>query len=130
MWLELHHITFVLTHISQMNNFLQHLSELARQQQYDEILYKMLDENPIETDVDRLKKTKHEKIPEMDSSDIKILAKANAEIELLGFCSFIFAESKILMPSNPEMGVCLWKQQNFTFNSIKAAEHFIHKPQV
>lgn len=50
------------------------------------------------------------------------------QIECLGFCAYVLAESKILLPSVPEMGTVLWKQKIYGFYSIDSAEFFIAKP--
>lgn len=55
-WLMLHDLSFVLSQQSQINNYLQHLSELCRQQQFDDIVHKLLGENQVETDHTRLQK--------------------------------------------------------------------------
>lgn len=55
-WMMLHNLSFILSHQSQINNYMQHLSELCQQQQYDAIVYKLLGEHPVQTDHDRLNK--------------------------------------------------------------------------
>jgi hypothetical protein len=49
-WMKLHDLSFVLSQLSQISNYLQHLSELGRQHQFDEIVHKLLGENQVETD--------------------------------------------------------------------------------
>jgi hypothetical protein len=66
-WLLLHDLSYVLSQQSQINNYLQHLSELCRQHQFDEIVTKMLGENPVETDHMRVQKRKHFKLLEATS---------------------------------------------------------------
>jgi hypothetical protein len=48
----------------------------------------------------------------------------------LGFCTYVLAESKILLPSVPEMGTILWNQKVYGFYSIQAAQLFIAKPKM
>lgn len=61
-WLALHTLSYVLSQQSQINNYLQHLSELCRQQQFDEVVHKLLGENSVETDHTRLQKRRHLKL--------------------------------------------------------------------
>lgn len=125
-WLRLHDISFVLSHINQINNFLQHLSELCKQQQYDDIVYKLLGESTVESDYNRLNKTKLLKIDNAHHQSAVSYATSNKnDLEYLGFCSLVLAESKILLPSNPEMGVCIWDLKNFAFSSPQAADIFL-----
>jgi hypothetical protein len=63
---------------------------------------------------------------EFDS--IAIFPNQSPQIEYLGFCTFVLAESGILLPSVPEMGTVLWNQKMFGFHSIEAAKHFTSKP--
>lgn len=58
-WMMLHSLSFVLSQQSQINNYLQHLSELCRQQQFDDIVQKLLGENQVKTDHTRLQKRRH-----------------------------------------------------------------------
>jgi hypothetical protein len=67
-WMALHHLSYVLSQQSQINSYLQHLSELCRQQQFDEIVHKLLGENQVETDHTRLQKRCHLKLSEATSS--------------------------------------------------------------
>lgn len=67
-WMALHHLSYVLSQQSQINSYLQHLSELCRQQQFDEIVHKLLGENQVETDHTRLQKRRHLKLSEATSS--------------------------------------------------------------
>ncbi|CAO1383045.1 unnamed protein product [Diamesa serratosioi] len=136
-WMMLHNLSFILSHQSQINNYMQHLSQLCQQQQYDAIVYKLLAEHPVQTDHDRLNKNQQSNKPQSKlqlncfSSNLSIVQppQSNTEIEYLGFCSFILAESKILIPSIPEMGVVLWQNKKlFAFYSLEAAELFIAKP--
>lgn len=61
-WMALHNLSYVLSQQSQINNYLQHLSELCRQQQYDDIVHKLLGESQIETDHTRVSKRHHLKL--------------------------------------------------------------------
>lgn len=61
-WMALHNLSYVLSQQSQINSYLQHLSELCRQQQFDEIVHKLLGENSVETDHTRLQKRQHLKL--------------------------------------------------------------------
>lgn len=76
----------MLSQLSQINNYLQHLSELCRQQQFDDIVQKLLGENQVETDRTRLKKRRHLKLPEATSfasaSNISIVQppESNSEV--------------------------------------------------
>lgn len=58
-WMTLHDLSHVLSQQSQMNNYLQHLSELCRQQQFDDVVHKLLGESQVETDLTRLQKRRH-----------------------------------------------------------------------
>lgn len=128
-WVELHNISYVLSHINQINNYLQHLSETCKQQQYDDIVYKMLGESPVESDYNRLNKTKHLRIKSPNThAIISYSSSVKNDLEYLGFCSFVLAESKILLPSNPEMGVCIWDLKNYAFSSLQAASIFLKSP--
>jgi hypothetical protein len=42
----------------------------------------------------------------------------------------VLAESKILLPSVPEMGTVVWNQKIYGFYSIEAAKLFITKPKL
>jgi hypothetical protein len=66
-WMKLHDLSFVLSQLSQINNYLQHLSELCRQHQFDEIVHKLLGENQVETDHTRLQKRRTLKLQESTS---------------------------------------------------------------
>jgi hypothetical protein len=66
-WMKLHDLSFVLSQLSQINNYLQHLSELGRQHQFDEIVHKLLGENQVETDHTRLQKRRTLKLQESTS---------------------------------------------------------------
>jgi hypothetical protein len=61
-WMTLHNLSYVLSQQTLINNYLQHLSELCRQQQFDEVVHKLLGENPVETDHTRLLKRRHLKL--------------------------------------------------------------------
>lgn len=128
-WLELHNISYALSHLNQINNFMQHLSEICKQQQYDDIVYKLLGDRLVESDYNRLNKTKNLRI---DSSNynamISTSAAAKNDLEYLGFCSLVLAECKIMLPSNPEMGVFMWDLKNYAFSSLDAAEIFFSNP--
>jgi hypothetical protein len=41
----------------------------------------------------------------------------------------VLAESRILLPSVPEMGTVQWNQKIYGFYSIEAAEFFMAKPE-
>ncbi|CAO1390286.1 unnamed protein product [Diamesa tonsa] len=129
-WMMLHNLSFILSHQSQINNYMQHLSELCQQQQYDAIVYKLLGEHPVQTDHDRLNKNhKSTNKSKLQFTSTSCSFSNLSIIEYLGFCSFILAESKILIPSIPDMGVVLWqKKKLFAFYSLEAAELFIAKP--
>jgi hypothetical protein len=75
-WMLLHDLSFLLSQLSQINNYLQHLSELCRQHQFDEIVHKVLGENQVETDHTRLQKRRHLNLLESTSLD----AAANISI--------------------------------------------------
>ncbi|KAL7031345.1 hypothetical protein ACKWTF_006969 [Chironomus riparius] len=135
-WVALHNLSYVLSQQSQINNYLQHLSELCRQQQYDEIVHKLLGESQIETDHTRVQKRRNLKLDatsfEGINPHVSIVQppESNSEIEYLGFCAYVLAESKILLPSVPEMGTVLWNQKIYGFYSIEAAKLFITKPKL
>jgi hypothetical protein len=40
----------------------------------------------------------------------------------------VLAESKILLPSIPDMGTVMWNQKIYGFCCIEAAKHFMTKP--
>ena len=58
-----------------------------------------------------------------------LLLLPSFQIEYLGFGTYVLAESKILLPSVPEMGSVLWNQRVYGFYSVEAAEFFIAKPE-
>ncbi|CRL02343.1 CLUMA_CG015462, isoform A [Clunio marinus] len=132
-WMILHDLSYTLSQQSQINNYLQHLSELCRQQQFDDVVHKLLGENQVETDLTRLRKRQHLKFESTSyaTSNISIVQppESNSEIGYLGFCTFVLAEGRILLPSVPEMGTILWNQKTYGFYSIEAADHFIGKPE-
>lgn len=76
-WMALHNLSYVLSQQSQINNYLQHLSELCQQQQYDDIVHKLLGENQIETDHTRVSKRRHFQL------DSIILEAANHHISIV-----------------------------------------------
>lgn len=83
-WLMLHNLSYVLSQLSQINNYLQHLSELCRQQQFDDIVHKLLGENQVETDLTRLQKRRHLKLEESTSrSNVSIVQppETNSEVK-------------------------------------------------
>ncbi|KAG5684181.1 hypothetical protein PVAND_013421 [Polypedilum vanderplanki] len=89
--------------------------------------------NQVETDHTRLQKRRHLKLDAENissSSSISIVQapESNSEIEYLGFCAYVLAESRILLPSVPEMGCALWNQKFYGFYSVEAAKLFIAKP--
>lgn len=61
-WIMLHNVSYVLCHQNQINNYLQHLSELCRQQQYDDLVQKLLGDHQVETDLTRLQNRRHLKL--------------------------------------------------------------------
>jgi Domain of unknown function len=158
-WMSLHNISYVLSQQSQINNYLQHLSELCKQQQYDDIVHKLLGDQQVETDHTRLQKRRHLKLdatsyanhisivqPPESNSEVNFalsfvifistflykfifLLLLFIQIEYLGFCTYVLAESKILLPSVPEMGTVLWNQKIYGFYSAEAADSFIAKPK-
>lgn len=83
-WLTLHDLSFVLSQISQVNNYLQHLSELCRQQQFDDSVHKLLGERNVETDHTRLQKRRHLKLDStsLPASNIAIVQppESNSEV--------------------------------------------------
>lgn len=87
-WLKLHDLSFLLSQLSQINNYMQHLSELCRQQQFDEIVHKLLGENQVETDHTRLQKHRHLKLLESTSlaaaSNVSIVQppESNSEVRM------------------------------------------------
>jgi len=156
-WLMLHNLSYVLSQLSQINNYLQHLSELCRQQQFDDVVHKLLAENQVETDHTRLQKRRELKLvlpssttaapnvsivqPPESNSEVNFSdfggdddAKSISifyfllQIDYLGFCTFILAESKILLPSVPDMGTVLWNQKIYGFYCVEIAELFMAKP--
>lgn len=54
---------------------------------------------------------------------------SRSQIEYLGFGTYVLAESRILLPSVPEMGTVRWNQRLYGFYSTEAAEFFISKPE-
>ena len=76
-WVALHNLSYVLSQQSQINNYLQHLSELCRQQQYDEIVHKLLGESQIETDHTRVQKRRNLKL------DATSLEGANPHVSIV-----------------------------------------------
>lgn len=87
-WMKLHDLSFVLSQLSQVNNYLQHLSELCCQHQFDDIVHKLLGENQVETDHTRLQKRRHFKLGESTSlsiaSNISIVKppESNSEVRM------------------------------------------------
>jgi Domain of unknown function len=86
-WMLLHDLSFVLSHQSQINNYLQHLSELCRQQQFDDIVHKLLGENQVETDHTRLQKRRHlvlAKSTSLTASNVSIVQplESNSEVKM------------------------------------------------
>lgn len=96
-WMALHNLSYVLSQQSQINSYLQHLSELCRQQQFDEIVHKLLGENAVETDHTRLQKRRHLKLTEHLQVEATSLAQhvsivhppeSNCEVKKKTFSSF------------------------------------------
>jgi hypothetical protein len=91
-WNVLHNLSFVLSHMSQINNYLQHLSELCRQQQYDEIVHQLLDDHQVETDHNRLQKRKSLKLQTCSATaaNISIVQppESNSEVSFNVFILF------------------------------------------
>ena len=83
-WMTLHDLSFVLSQLSQINNYLQHLSELCRQQQFDDIVHKLLGDNQVETDHTRLLKRRNLKLnsTSFPASNISIVQppESNSEV--------------------------------------------------
>lgn len=104
-WIILHNLSYVLCHQNQINNYLQHLSELCRQQQYDEVVHTLLGERQVETDLTRLQNRRHLKLILRETSaqrkKVSIVSPpaSNSEIEYLGFCTHALSESRILLVS-------------------------------
>lgn len=133
-WITLHNLSYVLCQQNQVNNYLQHLSELCQQQKFDHIVHKLLDDRQVETDMTRLQNRRHLKLEMSDENEKKKIAivsapENNTEIQYLGFCSFVLSESKILLPSSAEMGIVMWNKKLFSFYCIEAAEFFMEKPE-
>lgn len=82
-WMTLHNLSYVLSQQSQINNYLQHLSELCRQQQFDDIVHKLLGENQVETDHTRLQKRRHLKLESTSHSNVSIVQppESNSEVK-------------------------------------------------
>lgn len=84
-WMMLHNLSYVLSQQSQLNNYLQHLSELCRQQQFDDVVHELLGENQVETDHTRLQKRRHLKLEatSFPTSNISIVQppESNSEVK-------------------------------------------------
>lgn len=82
-WMALHNLSYVLSQQNQINNYLQHLSELCSQQQYDEIVHKLLGENQVETDHTRLQKRRHLKLDATSSSAAAEMPMSGSSISIV-----------------------------------------------
>lgn len=84
-WMTLHDLSYVLSQQSQVNNYLQHLSELCRQQQFDDVVHKLLGENQVETDHTRLQKRRHLKLEatSLGASNVSVVQppESNSEVK-------------------------------------------------
>lgn len=84
-WMTLHDLSYVLSQQSQVNNYLQHLSELCRQQQFDDVVHKLLGESQVETDHTRLQKRRHLKLEStsLGASNISVVQppESNSEVK-------------------------------------------------
>lgn len=84
-WMMLHNLSYVLSQQSQINNYLQHLSELCRQQQFDDVVHKLLGENQVETDLTRLQKRRNLKLEStsLAAANISIVQppESNSEVK-------------------------------------------------
>lgn len=84
-WLSLHDLSYVLSQQNQISNYLQHLSELCRQQQFDDIVHQLLGENQVETDHTRLQKRRHLKLEatSLAASNVSIVQppESNSEVK-------------------------------------------------
>lgn len=84
-WLTLHDLSFVLSQQSQVNNYLQHLSELCRQQQFDDHVHRLLGENQVETDHTRLQKRRHLKLESTSltaASNVSVVQPPESNLEV------------------------------------------------
>lgn len=84
-WLTLHDLSYVLSQQSQVNNYLQHLSELCRQQQFDDHVHRLLGENQVETDHTRLQKRRHLKLESTSlaaASNVSVVQPPESNLEV------------------------------------------------
>lgn len=97
-WVMLHNLSYVLCQQNQINNYLQHLSELCQQQQYDDIVHKLLGDHQVETDLTRLQNRRHLKLqtPEVkNKTKISIVPapSSNSEVrQKLKFSNFSLSD--------------------------------------
>jgi hypothetical protein len=127
-WMTLHDLSYVLSQQNQINNYLQHLSELCRQQQFDEIVHKLLGENQVETDHIRLQKRRHLKLDLACSSSVSIVQppESNSEVKIIFKSIFtVYYESINNFRSNISAFVLTcWQRVEFYYQAFLKWEQF------
>lgn len=102
-----------------VNNSLTELAETVPA--YDEIAYRILGKNPIESDDERLtkfQKTKYE--PLRNSNGLVTIEEYQEQhkIELLGFCVDAIGAGGVLLPGNPNVGVANYRNRVYSVRNV------------
>eukprot|EP00118_Oscarella_pearsei_P023763 m.288906 g.288906 ORF g.288906 m.288906 type:complete len:635 (+) comp40709_c0_seq2:427-2331(+) len=133
-WTGFQDETVLLSVLSNISSNLGPFTHIHREKMKEDVLEPLLNNVVIQTDKDRVSEsqervdwTKFKKLewhfPE-STKDFEYLP-----FEYKGFCSYTMAScDRLLLPSNPNVGVLRYKERFYTFSSKEAAEKFASNP--
>lgn len=127
-WSRLQNSIYLLSEINQINNQLLQLCENAIC--CDEIAYKLLGESAIQTDDERGQKYKTKKISFLGENCIVQPYNRKMKLEYYGFCAWMLSQGRgILVPGIPDLGVVLYRSNNYVFSAPELASMFEDNPE-
>ena len=125
--------------LSVLSNILASLEPFTRGHRElftDEILNPFLEGATIKTDEQRIHETKAEKINPSDFKDLDWLFPDTTKhfnklpLQYRGYCAWALAKfDRLLLPSNPEIGVLRYKDHYYAFSSKEAATELAQNPE-
>ncbi|CAG2189806.1 Cilia- and flagella-associated protein 206 [Mytilus edulis] len=124
--------------LSVLSNILASLEPFTRGHRElftDEILTPFLDGAIIKSDEQRIQESKGEKINPSDFKDLDWLFPDTTKhfnklpLQYRGYCAWALAKfDRLLLPSNPDIGVLRYKDHYYGFSSKQAATEFSQNP--
>lgn len=125
--------------LSVLSNILASLEPFTRGHRElftDEILNPFLEGATIKTDEQRIHETKADKINPSDFKDLDWLFPDTTKhfnklpLQYRGYCAWALAKfDRLLLPSNPEIGVLRFKDHYYAFSCKEAATEFAQNPE-